>query len=825
MRFVDIRWSTEPPGVVRFDPHLTVVADFPCPDDGFAGFGSIGEMLASLDEAGDDVEAVVEGLDTSRPVEAAAQDAARSVLRVDTSHLRAAHEALHRRRAENDADMRRIELAVSRVEADATHQEALERLTAREAERTSLREELAMLEGRAPDAPGHGTVAEEPPDGPGGAPSSEARDAVSEALAEVEQIEMSEPVVPEDGSVELIDRWLDLTTSIAFLSNAEPNGMTVEQAAAAVTGARPKEERTHLGQVGPEVAEKLLELHRAVERAEKHAGSSLSGRGARRALAQARDAESEMLASVGFGDYTEYLMSVAFSTESSTLDQAEASATQVAEERVVAGDAVQLADDERWSGLQRDLDALCTDISALLGEEVSGDPLEALRNRVVLNPELIAARAELAAALANVGVDVGDSEHVPDRARAWLDENRGDDETAPDRTVADDPMGEPVVENERGLLERKLAALDAEIAVLEENAAASAVPVQELDAELAALDRRPEPIIADIVDMDPADTVAVMREALVPGSDADAPVVLDGALDDLPAACLPAAFGFLMDETETRQVVVVGHADVADFADDWLTARHGDRGRVWRWAEAVAEACPETPVADDADEQDEHDPGSGSADGTHGAGGGIDSFLVEEVDSDDDVPDLDPEPLPDLGMWTGRAPAAPAEPEAVVEIAEPEVVEPEPEPEVPEPEAVVEIAEPEVVEPEPEPEFEPEPEPEVPEPEAVVEIAEPEVVVAEPEPEVGVTEPQVVEPAEVRSAPPGAPDPEAVVAVCVNHHHRRSSTRCSKCHVPYCDDCLVQIGSGSKPRSLCVECALLTGGVRFSRRRRGRRRR
>ncbi|MCW2496484.1 hypothetical protein [Jatrophihabitans sp.] len=89
--------------------------------------------------------------------------------------------------------------------------------------------------------------------------------------------------------------------------------------------------------------------------------------------------------------------------------------------------------------------------------------------------------------------------------------------------------------------------------------------------------------------------------------------------------------------------------------------------------------------------------------------------------------------------------------------AEPEPVEPEPEP-VAEPEAV---AEPEPIEPEPEPVAEPEavaePEPIEPEPEPVVEpeaVAEPEPVEPEPEP--------VVEPEAVAEPEPVEPEPEPV---------------------------------------------------------------
>ncbi|MCZ7531252.1 MAG: hypothetical protein M5U31_13510 [Acidimicrobiia bacterium] len=72
---------------------------------------------------------------------------------------------------------------------------------------------------------------------------------------------------------------------------------------------------------------------------------------------------------------------------------------------------------------------------------------------------------------------------------------------------------------------------------------------------------------------------------------------------------------------------------------------------------------------------------------------------------------------------------------------------------------------------------------------------------------------------------PAPPDPSVPGLPCIRHRHRFSSTRCSRCGGPFCDDCLIQVGSSSRPRTLCVDCALLAGGVRVSRRRRASQRR
>jgi hypothetical protein len=60
------------------------------------------------------------------------------------------------------------------------------------------------------------------------------------------------------------------------------------------------------------------------------------------------------------------------------------------------------------------------------------------------------------------------------------------------------------------------------------------------------------------------------------------------------------------------------------------------------------------------------------------------------------------------------------------------------------------------------------------------------------------------------------PDGTEPLAVCVRHRGVLTRTRCARCGMPACDECMVT--PKGRRRNMCIECAIIESGVRKRRR-------
>ncbi len=569
MRLTEIRWAGDPAGSISFHPRLTVVCDLPHDPT----TGSIGFVLASLTDRSDGVFDVEPG-----ELAEAATDASEGVVRLDAPALADAWRELVRRRArraraelERGRDVLREEDAVLAGRTRARRRARDDLSERRESATADLAARRAELADSVADCA-----------------------AVEAALRCLDEVENAEAMAGPRPTDALAERWIDLTTAIAFLGADMPNVRTFAEGEQALATARPDQRREDsVGQISVADAEALHRVHQEVERAERRAQRVLAGRGARRALADARAAERELLDRLGFNDYGQYLASVAFDAETADVDEAESSAVRAAEDRLAQATALHRADLEHWEQLEGELRDVRSEVRELLGGEPTDDPLRALQGRAARSQRLEAALAALADALAQVGVAVPDGSDEAPTAREWLEREQ---ERRADLEAKISGLEAHAV-RERSEIDARVEAVESELDALAGERDELVARLEELQGEIDAFDREQDGEQGSLEQLDlgqlgvaDVDETFVLALPRIGDPEWAWPLVVDHALDELADPVRTKACERLATRARAQQVVIVTDEDAVQ---EWASRRHV--GTVARWPPAP----PEPEVAED----------------------------------------------------------------------------------------------------------------------------------------------------------------------------------------------------------------------------------
>jgi hypothetical protein len=608
---------------------------------------------------------------------------------------------------------------------------------------------------------------------------------------------------PNPIAAALIDEWEALVVE----RRASGSGPTVERAEANVEAVRARIAERRLSVAGGSESQVLSaegvalvqECHNAVERiaASMEEGRRAERKAAGQKVAAALDAERDALAELGFDSYAAFLLAMAEGRaegdgahDLAALQTAEAALVR-AREREAA--FVELS--------ERELD-LRARVARLLGRLPGPDVGAELRTGRDTAAAAAAAVERLANVLRNAGAPVGDDPMAA--AQRWLSD------AASRRLQRAALMAELTeIESEGSRLDEQLEEAENELAIAE----------RELIAGVSgSLAGREAPLTLGSVD--PEELATTFATLVAPEGP---PIVVGECFAELTPQACAALLEVIAEVSRRRQVVIVTeHADVGSWAQSL-----GLEGAVWTPAEAEGAQRAlrsERTMADveiaDADTADEL------------AAVVVDAVVVDAVVVDAVVVDA-------VVVET-------------VEVAEPELIEPESEV------AEVEVAEPDGRKPSPP-------------------LFDFDAAVAERSSEMGAADvaafeagpveaapvkkprrraPEPAPPAEslaegpwkaprrrrkkevappaqpwdgrfdtsrVRSLPTSGPGPAIAppegsepLAVCARHRGVLTRTRCAKCGMPACDQCMIT--PKGRRRNMCIECALLESGVRKRRR-------